>query len=143
VVEAFDSLGWRVPEILAAVRASSELYFDSVSSVVMAEWAKGRVALVGDASSCLSLFGDGSTLAIAGAHTLARALAESPTDHARAFRLYQARHWRLVARRQRNVRRVASVLVPRIELGIALRNRVVALVGSLQAAANRLRGRAR
>ena len=140
VVEAFGDLGWRVPEMLAAVRASDELYFDSVSRVRMAEWASGRVALVGDASSCVSLFGDGSRLAIAGAHALANALAESPTDHARAFRLYQARHGKLVAGRQRNVTRVASMLVPRTELGIALRNGVVALVGSVQAGAKRLRG---
>ncbi|MBV9704419.1 MAG: hypothetical protein JO163_16950, partial [Methylobacteriaceae bacterium] len=111
--------------------------------VVMAEWASGRVALVGDASSCVSLFGDGSTLAIAGAYALAQALAESPRDHAQAFRQYQARHGKLVAGPQRNVTRVASILVPRTELGVSLRNRVVALVGSAQAGARRLRGWAR
>jgi len=143
VVEAFGDLGWRVPEMLTAVRATSELYFDSVCRVVMAEWARGRVALVGDASSCVSLFGDGSTLAIAGAYALAQALAENPRDHAQAFRLYRARHGKLVAGPQRNVTRVASILVPRTELGVSLRNRVVALVGSAQAGARRLRGWAR
>jgi 2-polyprenyl-6-methoxyphenol hydroxylase-like FAD-dependent oxidoreductase len=141
VEEAFGDLGWRVPEMLAAVRASAQLYFDSVSQVILADWARGRAALIGDASSCVSLFGDGSTLAIAGAHALALALAESPEDHGKAFRLYQARHGKLVAGRQRNVTRVASMLVPRTEFGIALRNRIVALVGSAQAGAKRLRWR--
>ena len=132
--------GWRVPEMLAAVRATGQLYFDSVSKVIVADWARGRTALVGDASSCVSLFGDGTTLAIAGAYALAEALAESPTDHVRAFRLYQARHGRLVAGRQKNVARVASMVVPRTARGITWRNRTMALIGSVQAGARRLRG---
>ena len=67
----FAGIGWKVPEILKAVRATSDLYFDSVSKVQLTTWTRGRIALTGDASSCVSLFGDGSTLAIAGAHTLA------------------------------------------------------------------------
>jgi 2-polyprenyl-6-methoxyphenol hydroxylase-like FAD-dependent oxidoreductase len=140
VEQAFGDLGWRVPETLAAVRATGQLYFDSVSQVIVADWARGRTALVGDASSCVSLFGDGTTLTIAGAYALAAALAESPTDHVRAFRRYQARHGRLVAGRQKNVTRVASMLVPRTPRGIAWRNRMMALVGSVQAGASRLLG---
>jgi 2-polyprenyl-6-methoxyphenol hydroxylase-like FAD-dependent oxidoreductase len=140
VEQIFGDLGWKLPEMLAAVRASSELYFDSVSRVVVADWARGRAALLGDAASCVSLFGDGSTLAVAGAYALAKALAECAEDHAQAFRLYQARHGKFAASRQRNVTRVASMLVPRTELGIKLRNRVAALVGSAQKGANRLRG---
>jgi 2-polyprenyl-6-methoxyphenol hydroxylase-like FAD-dependent oxidoreductase len=142
VAETFGDLGWRVPEMLAAVRASSQLYFDSVSQVVLADWARGRAALVGDASACVSLFGDGSTLAIAGAQVLAQALAESPEDHAQAFRRYQTRHGKLVAARQKNVTRVASMLVPRTELGITARNRIVGLIGVVQGGVQRLRGRA-
>ncbi|HEY1541676.1 MAG TPA: FAD-dependent monooxygenase [Xanthobacteraceae bacterium] len=139
VAEAFRDLGWKVPEILAAVRTSTALYFDAVSQVMMTDWARGRTALVGDAASCVSLFGDGSTLAIAGAHALASALAESPDDHAAAFRRYQSRHGKLVAGKQRNLTRVASMLVPRTERGIVWRNRIVGLVGAAQAGVNRLR----
>jgi 2-polyprenyl-6-methoxyphenol hydroxylase-like FAD-dependent oxidoreductase len=125
---AFAGIGWRVPDILAAVRASSELYFDAVSRVKMPSWARGRVALLGDASSCVSLFGDGSTLAIVGAYALATALSESSADHDEAFRRYQAEHGRLVAQKQRMLSPVASILVPRTEFGIALRNRALGLV---------------
>jgi 2-polyprenyl-6-methoxyphenol hydroxylase-like FAD-dependent oxidoreductase len=127
----FANIRWKVPDILDAVRASTELYFDSVSRVELASWARGRVALVGDASSCVSLFGDGSTLAIAGAYALAKALAENPTDHDEAFRQYQAQHGKLVATRQRSLSLVASLLVPRTQFGILLRNWV--LVGILRA----------
>ena len=105
----FANLGWRVPEILDAVHASSDLYFDSVGRVELTSWARGRVALLGDTSSSVSLFGDGSTLAIAGAYALASALAENPTDHEKAFQQYQAQHGKLVGPRERNLRLVASL----------------------------------
>jgi 2-polyprenyl-6-methoxyphenol hydroxylase-like FAD-dependent oxidoreductase len=137
----FANIGWKVPSILDAVRASNELYFDSVSRVELADWARGRVALVGDASSCVSLFGDGSTLAIAGAYALGTALAENPTNHRNAFRQYQEQHGKLVGPRQKNVSQVAALLVPRTQFGISLRNGAALGVSHSFAAANRL-GRA-
>jgi len=120
----FAGIGWRVPKFLAAVRAASDMYFDSVARVGVADWARGRIALLGDASSCVSLFGDGSTLAIAGAYELARALAESPTDPQGAFSRYQAVHGRLVASKQKNLSRAASRIVPKTRLGIWLSTRI-------------------
>jgi 2-polyprenyl-6-methoxyphenol hydroxylase-like FAD-dependent oxidoreductase len=121
---AFAGIGWRVPEFLNAVRAANDMYFDSVARVDVANWARGRIALLGDASSCVSLFGDGSTLAMAGAYQLATALTESPTDPRGAFRRYQAVHGKLVASKQKNLARVASRIVPKTETGIWLNTRV-------------------
>src|SRR5262245_43516008 len=119
--------GWHVPALLEEVRATGDLFFDSVSRVRMARWSRGRVVLVGDAASCVSLFGDGSTLALAGAYTLAEALAEHGGDHAAAFPAYEARHRRLVEPRQRSVVLGASLLVPKTGAAIALRNAVLRL----------------
>ena len=124
----FAGVGWRVPQILAAVRDTTQLYFDSVSRVQLTDWSRGRVTLLGDASSCVSLFGDGSTLAIAGAYALATALAENPDDHAQAFRQYQTRHGKLVASKQNNLSLLASILVPRTALGISIRNRALGIL---------------
>ena len=124
----FAGIGWKVPEILKAVRATSDLYFDSVSKVQLTTWTRGRIALLGDASSCVSLFGDGSTLAIAGAYTLATALAESSADHDAAFRQYQAQHGKLVRPKQKNLSLIASILVPKTQLGIAVRNRALGIL---------------
>ena len=41
----------------------------------MSSWSRGRVTLLGDAASCVSLFGDGSSSAMEGAATLAASLA--------------------------------------------------------------------
>jgi 2-polyprenyl-6-methoxyphenol hydroxylase-like FAD-dependent oxidoreductase len=120
----FAGLGWRVPEFLGAVRAANDMYFDSVARVDVTDWARGRIALLGDASSCVSLFGDGSTLAIAGAYELAKALAQSPGDPRVAFSRYQAAHRKLVASKQKNLQRTASRIVPRTSTGIWLTTRV-------------------
>jgi 2-polyprenyl-6-methoxyphenol hydroxylase-like FAD-dependent oxidoreductase len=67
---------WRVPELLDRVRAADDLYFDSVSRVQVPTWSRGRIGLIGDAASCVSLFGDGSSLAMVGAFTLADAFGD-------------------------------------------------------------------
>ncbi|WP_326568771.1 FAD-dependent monooxygenase [Amycolatopsis rhabdoformis] len=132
---AYAGAGWRVPELLEQVRTADDLYLDSVSRVRLPSWASGRVVLAGDAASCVSLFGDGSTLAIAGAHTLATELAATPEDPASAFRRYEATHRKLVNPRQRNVPMAAAMLIPATRAGMAVRNfgtRLVPLVNAAQ-----------
>jgi 2-polyprenyl-6-methoxyphenol hydroxylase-like FAD-dependent oxidoreductase len=114
--------GWRVPELLGRVAATEDLYFDSVSQVRLDRWSRGRVALLGDAASCVSLFGEGSSLAMAGAATLAGALAESPGDYQAAFGGYEARHRVLVEPKQRGVAQASALMVPATRAGIAVRN---------------------
>jgi 2-polyprenyl-6-methoxyphenol hydroxylase-like FAD-dependent oxidoreductase len=139
---AYADVGWRVPELLERVRTAEDLYFDSVSQVRLNPWSDGRIALVGDAASSLSLFGDGSTLAIAGAFTLAGELAASPGDHRSAFRRYEAAHRTLVEPRQRNAGAASSMLIPATRGGILARNLATRL-SPLVAAAGRLRRPAR
>jgi 2-polyprenyl-6-methoxyphenol hydroxylase-like FAD-dependent oxidoreductase len=127
VTEAYAGAGWRVPELLDRLAKADDIYFDSVSVVRVPSWARGRVALLGDAASCVSLFGDGSCLAMAGAFTLAEALAAT-TDHDTALRRYETVHRRLVQPRQRRVNRAAGLLIPKTRLGIAARNLVARLV---------------
>ena len=121
VVDAYAGTGWRVPQLLDQVRDAEDLYFDAVSTVELPAWANGRITLVGDAASCVSLLGDGSSLAMAGAYTLAEALA-ADHDYAEALRRYEARHRTLVEPKQRNIGRAAGMLVPKTRLGIGVRN---------------------
>ncbi|KRD17446.1 MULTISPECIES: FAD-dependent monooxygenase [unclassified Streptomyces] len=120
--DAYAGDGWRVPELLDRVRAAEDLWFDSVSRVRLGSWANGRIALLGDAASSVSLFGDGSTLAMAGARTLAEELAASPADHEAAFARYETRHRKLVDPRQNNVATASALMVPVTRTGIAVRN---------------------
>jgi 2-polyprenyl-6-methoxyphenol hydroxylase-like FAD-dependent oxidoreductase len=137
---AFADAGWRVPELLKHMDAADDLYFDSVSQVRVRPWWRGRVAVAGDAASCVSLFGDGSSLAMAGAFTLAEELAAAPGDHRSAFGRYEARHRRLVDPRQRNIPRGTSLLIPATRPGILARN-VATRLWPVGAAAGWLRRR--
>jgi 2-polyprenyl-6-methoxyphenol hydroxylase-like FAD-dependent oxidoreductase len=134
LADTYRGDGWHVPALLEEMRTTDDLYFDSVSRVHVAGWAQGRVVLVGDAASCVSLLGDGSTLAMIGAHTLAEALARHNGDHALAFREYEAQHRRLVEPKQRWMRLGASLLVPQSSMGIAMRNTALRLAPLLTAA---------
>jgi len=132
IAETYAQDGWCVPELLTRVATTSDLYFDSVSRVQIAPWHRGRIVLVGDAASCVSLVGDGSSLAMIAAATLARALSEE-RDPTAAFARYEARHRRLVDPRRRAFPLATAFLVPKTALGIAARNAVAGL-----AAASRL-----
>src|SRR5262249_48502836 len=96
VTGAYAGGGWRLPELLDRGRAADDLWLDPVSQVRMDRWSNGRVVLVGDAASSVSLFGDGTTLAMAGAHTLAAELAAAGADPGPAFARYEAKHRTLV-----------------------------------------------
>ncbi|GJF32134.1 oxidoreductase [Kitasatospora sp. NE20-6] len=122
VTASHAGLGWRVPHLLDRLQNTDDLYFDAVSIVDLPSWSRGRIALLGDAASCVSLLGDGSSLAIAGARALAAALAAHPTAPATALDRYEAAHRALVMPRQRGVRRSAALLVPATRLGLATRN---------------------
>ncbi|MFI6167376.1 FAD-dependent oxidoreductase [Nocardia sp. NPDC051052] len=137
VAEAYSGGGWRLPELLERVHAADDLYFDAVSQVDLPTWSTGRIALVGDAGSSLSLFGDGSTLAMAGAYTLAEELGEATGDPAAALRRYEARHRKLVQSKQGGFRIAGAMLLPATRTGIALRNaatRFMPAIAGLRAA---------
>ncbi|GGP53850.1 FAD-dependent monooxygenase [Saccharothrix coeruleofusca] len=129
VARAYAGVGWRAPEFIAAYREHPAPYFDPLTNVRLARWSRGRVALLGDAASATALLGDGSSMAIAGAHALSLALAAHPGDHARAFRVYEAKHRREVEKRQRRVGLLASLMVPRTRHGLAVRNAVARAAG--------------
>ncbi|MFG1681319.1 FAD-dependent monooxygenase [Nonomuraea sp. NPDC049269] len=76
LAQAMAGVEWEVPELLEAVRGSTDFYFDSVSQIHMDRWSKGRVVLVGDAAYCASpASGQGTSLALVGAYVLAGELA--------------------------------------------------------------------
>lgn len=121
-IDAYRGGGWELPDLLNRLRVATDLYFDSVSQVRLPTWSQGRVALLGDAAASVSLFGDGSSLAMTGALTLAEALAATPNDYASAFRAYETRHRALASSRQRGYIAGRALLVPATPAGIMVRN---------------------
>lgn len=125
----YGDAGWRAKELLAAYLAASDTYFDTVSQVRLPAWSHGRVTLIGDAASCVSLFGEGSSSAILGAATLTEALAMTPQNIPAALTRYEAKHRPASRRGQRAVPIVSHLLIPASRAGITLRNQGLRLTG--------------
>lgn len=121
VADAYSDVGWRVPEFVERFVDAPEVYFDTVTQMRLDAWHRGRIVLLGDSASSVSLFGDGSSLAMIGARTLAEALADH-ADPADAFAEYERRHRMLVMPKQKRVRTTASQLVPKTAAGLRVRN---------------------
>ena len=128
---AYAGAGWRVPELLDRVRTADDLYFDSVSRIKVPTWSRGRIGLVGDAASCVSLFGDGSSLAMIGAYSLAHALTG---DIPAGLSTYEARHRPQRAAKENSVTYATRLLIPATSAGIALRNVAMRLMPLVTAA---------
>ncbi|HEX4587712.1 MAG TPA: FAD-dependent monooxygenase [Mycobacterium sp.] len=122
---AYAGAGWRVPELLDRVRVADDLYFDSVSRIRVPTWSRGRIGLVGDAASCVSLFGDGSSLAMIGAFALADSL---DGDIPAGLRGYEVRHRPQRAAKENSVAYATRLLIPATSAGIAVRNFAIRLM---------------
>ncbi len=87
----FCDFGWETQNILNRMSESNDFYFDAISQVKMNSWAKGRIALVGDAGYCPSpLSGQGNNLAFVGAYILAGELKAAKGNYKQAFTRYNA-----------------------------------------------------
>jgi 2-polyprenyl-6-methoxyphenol hydroxylase-like FAD-dependent oxidoreductase len=124
----FAGSGWQVPDILTHVARADDLYFDAVIGVRIRRWWQGRVVLLGDAASSVTIFGDGSSMAIVGAWELAKAL-ERHAEVQAAFEAYERAQRRHVAPRQRGVQLAAHFLVPASAAGLTARNAVLRVGG--------------
>ena len=125
--EAFAGMGWEVPRLLDAMAQADDLYFDSVSQIRMPHWSKGRVALVGDAAFAPSFrAGQGTSLALVGAHVLAGELAthDDPQD---AFAAYEhlARPF-VEANQALATAENGAFFLPRTQKDIETRDRILA-----------------
>lgn len=131
--ERFALSGWECPRILEALDAADNLYFDRVSQIRMNPqqglWTRGRVTLVGDAASCVSLLaGQGTALAMVAAYILAGELHRSKGDFAEAFSRYQNLFGPFVLAKQKAALRFAGSFAPKSKLALFLRNQLFSLM---------------
>ena len=125
---AFAGAGWRVPAMLEGLSRTQDVYFDEVAQVAMPRWSAGRVTLLGDAASAVSLIaGKGATLALAGACVLADALADGPDEIDAAFATYEARLRPWAEAAQRMARRNVHLFAPANRFQLLARGAVLRL----------------
>lgn len=129
LAKALAGAGWLTDWALAAMRESTDFYFDQIAQVHTAELSRGRVVLLGDAGYSPSpLTGLGTSLALVGAYVLAGELA-STSDHRLALTRY--------AKEMEEFIRVSRQLppggvrgyAPGSRFAIAMRNRSMAMLG--------------
>ena len=112
VAEAFAEMGWRVPELMAAMEQAPDFYFDSVSQVHLDRWSAGRIALIGDAACAPGPGGNGTGNAVVAAYVLAGELAAAHGDYDSAFTHYEQRLRPYVAKGQKQARGSKDFLAP-------------------------------
>ncbi|KAI0128249.1 FAD/NAD(P)-binding domain-containing protein [Hypoxylon sp. NC0597] len=72
LAEIYQGAGWRIEEILKALKDADDFYLEHMGLVKLDSWSRGRVTLLGDAAYCPSAStGMGTTSAIVGAYVLA------------------------------------------------------------------------
>jgi 2-polyprenyl-6-methoxyphenol hydroxylase-like FAD-dependent oxidoreductase len=121
----FGQARWEWPEINRARDAADDVYFDSVSQIVMPTWSKGRVCLLGDAAGCVSLLaGEGTGLAITESYVLAGELKRAGGDHDAAFGEFERKLRPLIERKQKSARNFASSFAPRTRFGLWFRDQM-------------------
>ncbi|MEV6907410.1 FAD-dependent monooxygenase [Amycolatopsis sp. NPDC051071] len=119
---AFDGGGWRLPELMEAVKRSDDVYLDSISRVTMDHYSTGRVALIGDSAYGNTLGGFGTGLAVVAAYVIAGELAAANGNHEVAFRRYDEKlHGYAKITRGANA---GPFLAPPTKLRISLRNQM-------------------
>ncbi len=109
------------------------LYFDRFSQIRMdAEpglWTRGRVTLIADAASCVSLMaGQGSPLAMVTAYILAGELHRADGDYAKAFARYQGLFAPFIRQKQEAALRFRVLFGPKSKAAMFVRNQVMNLV---------------
>jgi 2-polyprenyl-6-methoxyphenol hydroxylase-like FAD-dependent oxidoreductase len=112
VAEAFAGMGWRVPELMAAMEQAPDFYFDTVSQVHLDRWSAGRVALIGDAACAAGPGGNGTGNAVVAAYVMAGELAAAGGDHRTAFGRYEQLLRPYVAKGQKQARSGKDFLAP-------------------------------
>ncbi|HEX5756384.1 MAG TPA: FAD-binding domain [Arenimonas sp.] len=123
LTHALAGIGWESATILSALERVDDIYFDSISQIRMDAWAKGGVALIGDAAACPSLIaGEGAGFALAEAYVLAGELHRHGGDTGAALAQYQSRLQAVVARKQKQAEGLVASFVPRTELGVRVRD---------------------
>uniref|UniRef100_A0AAU2AFA6 FAD-dependent monooxygenase n=1 Tax=Streptomyces sp. NBC_00093 TaxID=2975649 RepID=A0AAU2AFA6_9ACTN len=92
VVDKLASIRWEGTRLAEAARKAPDFYCDAMAQIRMDQWSRGRVTLLGDAGYCPSpLSGQGTSLALVGAHVLADCLARANGDHRIAYARYERR----------------------------------------------------
>ena len=120
-----------IQQALEDLKDSKDYLFDSVNTVNMDKWYKGRVVLVGDSAWCLTLYsGMGASTAIDGSYELAEAVS-AHDDINIALERWEQKMRPLIKKNRLAVPLKSQIFCP-VTPGISLLRRVVLRIGGRQ-----------
>lgn len=124
----------RAEEILAAVKASTNLYASEAVQVKVPALHNGRFALVGDAGYAAGPIGTGTSLAITGAYLLAGEISKQPDDLEAALRSYEQRMRPIIDDMQQIPPGFPGIMTPQAPWALSLRNTILQVIGAVMTA---------
>ena len=139
--EVYAGEGWEVPRLLAELDTADDLYFDSISQVIMNGWSRGRVTLVGDAGySPGPAVGGGTSIATVGAYVLAGELSRAGGDPGAALPRYDSKMGDFVLRARKLGTTTMRTLIPATPAQVQLMIQTMRVVPRLPAFVQRRLG---
>lgn len=128
VAQHYKGAGWIADEVMSGMLESTDFYATEVFQIKTPSLHKGRFVLVGDAGHAPGFTGTGTSLALAGAYTLAGEIGKHKDDLSAGLRGYEERMRPLVDALQKVPSLVPTVFAPQTPSGIWLRNNVFAFI---------------
>jgi 2-polyprenyl-6-methoxyphenol hydroxylase-like FAD-dependent oxidoreductase len=127
LAQVYGDLPEPVRTAVKAAETVTDIHYEQAGQVVMSQWCRGRIALLGDACQAVSLLpGQGASLSMAAAFLLSQELsAISPVNS--ALNSYENRVRPTLTRMRRSTRRAAEWLVPPTAAGLMARNVTIRL----------------
>ena len=113
--------------ILESITDKEHIFHDAFTQVIMPNWHKDRVALIGDAAYCPTpASGVGASMAMAGAYILAKKLSEEQ-DYNKAFSDYDAYVRPYILKTQKSAITVSNFIAGKIPIPYGLVNSLLRL----------------
>jgi 2-polyprenyl-6-methoxyphenol hydroxylase-like FAD-dependent oxidoreductase len=130
--EVYGGEGWEVPRLLDELDMAEDLYFDSISQVIMNTWSRERVTLVGDAGySPGPAVGGGTSIAVVGAYVLAGELSRADGDPVAALPEYEKKMSDFVRRTRKLGTTTMRTLIPATPMQLRLMVQMMRVVPRL------------
>ncbi len=121
LLQEFSDTNGFIQDVIRSVEDPTTIFYDDMLQIVMPQWSKGRVCLIGDAAHTLTLMsGRGAGMAILGAYTLAKALSQQ--DYRTAFANYEHHLRKLIDDLQKDALKLTQMMLPDHPWAIALTN---------------------
>jgi 2-polyprenyl-6-methoxyphenol hydroxylase-like FAD-dependent oxidoreductase len=121
LLNQFSDTSWLVQDVIRSIEDPSTIFYDDMLQIVMPQWSKGRICLLGDAAHTLTLMsGRGAGMAILGAYALAKELSQH--DYMTAFANYENHLRASIDALQKDAFKLTQMMLPNNQWAIALTN---------------------